>query len=419
MAIDNILNLEHDRFPIVRRPAGAAGIITGLPFAWREEFHDAGLGDWIDLSVAPYSINVASSELGLAVGSASPGDARLRSKVSFSPPVMVTFGGGLSAALLDQRVANQEIYLSIVNAAGDSMAAWMFDGTTATSAKIVTVNGGYSQQIAKTILTTASPYIYEIELRTDEVRFHQRYLNNNSGRVYSYALQSLLPNPDDRYFIEIRMKNTGVTSGWTTLTLGHVILEDFSYLPVEVISGRMGALGTGQLRSNNVPVVLSDVDSASVPSDALTAPYALKAQAVSLLFTGAAYERRRTPNIIRSGTFTASGNTALWTPNTGKKFRLMRYCINVPGNAYLGSAGVLDMKFQDASADFLTGGVNASPLHAIYLPAAAGTNFGGWTTGWVTLDNGYLSQAANNVLNFNLSAAMTNGAYVTVVGTEE
>ena len=111
----------------------------------------------------------------------------------------------------------------------------------------------------------------------------------------------------------------------------------------------------------------------------------------------------------------AAGNTALWTPTAGQKFRLMRYLVTVTGNAILAAGAVLTVSLFD-------GGAGATgQAHDIFVPAAA-TSLEGfiYNSGWIDLGNGVLSAAANNVLNVNLSAALTAGnVRVIACGTEE
>jgi hypothetical protein len=123
---------------------------------------------------------------------------------------------------------------------------------------------------------------------------------------------------------------------------------------------------------------------------------------------------QRTPTTFKTTTATASGNTALWTPTSGKKFRLMRYKVEITSDAVAGTAGDLAVTFQDSSTDCGLG-------HSCYIPSTAGTTFGnGYSSDWIDLGNGKLSAAANNVLNVNLSFALTGGVVrVTCCGTEE
>ena len=132
-------------------------------------------------------------------------------------------------------------------------------------------------------------------------------------------------------------------------------------------------------------------------------------------FNGATWDRQRTPRTFKSAVATASGNTAVWTPATGKKFRLMRFMLVLTDEAAQGVAGDITVKFQDATTDI---GISLP----VYVPAAAiAAPIGeAWTSGWIDLGNGIVSAAANNVLNLNLSAALTAGTFgVLVAGTEE
>lgn len=127
------------------------------------------------------------------------------------------------------------------------------------------------------------------------------------------------------------------------------------------------------------------------------------------------WDRSRIPVTFKTATATASGNTAVWTPTSGKKFRLMRYKIDVPANAAISGGGVVvDITFQDSSTDMNQG-------TSLFIPTTAvTTSVGGFTTGWIDLGNGILSASANNVLNINLSSTLTTSKVrVQVCGTEE
>jgi hypothetical protein len=127
----------------------------------------------------------------------------------------------------------------------------------------------------------------------------------------------------------------------------------------------------------------------------------------------------RTPSVFKTATVNASttGNSAVWTPTSGKKFRLMRFQITAQGLAAT-ATGVVTVSFQDATTGITIG------TYDIDVPAVAGIQSGitQVSGGWIDLGNGVLSASANNVLNFNISAAGsgTVGTYrINVCGTEE
>lgn len=128
---------------------------------------------------------------------------------------------------------------------------------------------------------------------------------------------------------------------------------------------------------------------------------------------------QRTPTTFKTASVaaTATGNSAAWTPAAGKKFRLMRFQITAQGLAAT-ATGVVTVSFQDSASGITIG------TYDVDVPAVAGVVSGvsNISCGWVDLGNGFLSAAANNVLNFNISAAGagTVGTYrVNVCGTEE
>jgi hypothetical protein len=133
------------------------------------------------------------------------------------------------------------------------------------------------------------------------------------------------------------------------------------------------------------------------------------------IFGGAQWTKTRSPSVFKTAQATASGSSPLWTPTAGKKFRLLRYCIFVTGNAIQTAAGVITIKLLDSAADI-------AQDHDVYIPSAAlNTNGTLYSSGWIDLGNiGILSAAINNVLNINLSAALTGGnVRVISGGTEE
>jgi hypothetical protein len=122
----------------------------------------------------------------------------------------------------------------------------------------------------------------------------------------------------------------------------------------------------------------------------------------------------RIPNVFKTAAVASSGDNSVWTPTSGKKFRLMGYQMSATANITTAGGAVITAKIRDSSTDI---GLNWQ----FYAPSTAVTTVaGGFTTGWVWLgDGGYLSTAANNIAKVNLSAATTGSVTVNMIGTEE
>lgn len=133
--------------------------------------------------------------------------------------------------------------------------------------------------------------------------------------------------------------------------------------------------------------------------------------------TGGQASAIRTPNVFKTvqiGTG-VSGNQAVWTPTSGKKFRLMGYAVFVSENASIASGAVVTLQFSDASSVL---GI----AFDTFIPTTAVTTIigDGFESGPTNIGNGILSAAANNVLNLNVGVALATGTIrVNVWGTEE
>lgn len=138
-------------------------------------------------------------------------------------------------------------------------------------------------------------------------------------------------------------------------------------------------------------------------------------------FSGAAdatrsgWSKTRMPTVFKTVQATASGNTAVWTPGSGNKFRLLKTFVQITNNASLAAAAVLTISLQDSSTGM--------PVAVdVFVPTTAVTTTVG-TGVTTTLDLGQfgiLSAAANNVLNVNLSATLVTGnVRIVTMGTEE
>jgi hypothetical protein len=208
----------------------------------------------------------------------------------------------------------------------------------------------------------------------------------------------------------IRVRTTSYTSGTATGTF------ELTANPSPLLSSYVGNTLTTSV-TGNVSTLVSN--NGAAPSDWLSNSSANILQTANMSYVGddshgtTRWVRQRTPQIFKTVTATSSGNTAVWTPATGKFFRIMRYRIEVTNSATQSSAGDIDIKFQDATTDI---GI----ANSLYVPNAIDAGTGSYSTGWIDLGNGILSTSANNVLNLNLSAALTAGKVrVLVCGIEE
>ena len=120
---------------------------------------------------------------------------------------------------------------------------------------------------------------------------------------------------------------------------------------------------------------------------------------------GTFYEALRTPEVFKTGSATLINSTALWTPAGGKKFRIMGFNVLIPSTAT--SAGGITVTLKDGAATVFTLFIMGTTTQVVnYQTTLAG--------------NGYLSSAADNVLNIDNTAAFTAGSVtVNVWGTEE
>lgn len=120
---------------------------------------------------------------------------------------------------------------------------------------------------------------------------------------------------------------------------------------------------------------------------------------------GVIFEPVRTPNTFKLANAAAIGSTALWTPAAGKKFRILGFSVFIPSISTSAAGSVVSLL--DNAAAFTYAAAIGATTAVVALTVALGPN-------------GFLSAAANNVLNISLSAAFTAGAiYVSAWGTEE
>ncbi len=131
----------------------------------------------------------------------------------------------------------------------------------------------------------------------------------------------------------------------------------------------------------------------------------LRTLAVPVGWTGAGFDRLRTPKAFASQQAFAIGSTVVVAGVAGQAIRLMRYRVSLTQNATLGAAGIVTVKFLDAATDL-------NLWESFYVPAAG--TLAHAQTGWVDLGNGVVC-AAGDALNVNLSVALNTGLLTVTV----
>lgn len=187
-----------------------------------------------------HTVGVTGSELRIDTGTTASTTTVLRSTQSWMGAYRVMFMS--AATLLSQRIANQTFELRMTNAAGDSYLAWIFDGTSATTAKMRGMNNGTSApDISGTVTTTAGLSIFEIEAFIDETYFHSRTSDSTTARASTAVKNRQIPSPTEPMFIEIRVSNGATAPATSTrLSLDAILVQDISELTAEITAGRGG-----------------------------------------------------------------------------------------------------------------------------------------------------------------------------------
>jgi len=209
-----------------------------------------------------------------------------------------------------------------------------------------------------------------------------------------------------------RVRTSGAITGAGTINVGLAATPATTSQPTISIRANTNAAAAGD----------NNLNSTMVPdSGAVLAPLGVGDFVYGGKFSGAAdatrqgWSKRRTPTVFKTAQATASGNTAVWTPGAGNKFRLLKLFVEVTDNASLAAGAVLTIDIRDAN-------VSTNITFDVFVPTTAvTTTIGDGLEQELDLgDFGILSSAANNVLNVNLSAALVTGnCRIIAMGTEE
>lgn len=240
--------------------------------------------DWNILTLgAGQAVSVDSSIMTIAAGTSAGATTIVRCTQAFRIKAYVRF-----IIQLSQRIANQNIYLEITNAAGTTFARYDFNGTTATSTQAQTGNQGTNNTaVAATVPTTASYATFDIYSDTSDVVFSSVAANSNAVKAGVVSFDRSILDPNEDYFAQIRVLN-GATppASSTNVNIDAVVIQDLTGVKVDVIRGD----GTAAL-ANTQPVnvmAMPTVSANAIAQNNIFYNDSVTAQAANATVTGAA-----------------------------------------------------------------------------------------------------------------------------------
>jgi hypothetical protein len=294
-----------------------------------------------------------------------------------------------------------------VNCAGYSTVIVTLSGSGAVTPGVVTF------EVSDTTAFTVAYTIFA-QPTTSQGASVSTFTLTTSNTAYSFSVAG---------WAAFRVRLSTAITGAGTESVGITLSAGENTVNIGSI-GTIASVATASVRSNIAASALAD-NQANLNFFANTSnaaePLAVGDWAYGGAFSGAAsaalqgWSKMRAPTVFKTVQATASGNTAVWTPGSGNKFRLLKVFVEVTDNASLASGAVLTISFQDATTGM--------PIaFDVFVPTTAVTTvIGDGLEQELDLGGfGILSAAANNVLNVNLSAALASGnVRVIAMGTEE
>lgn len=342
--------------------------ISSVQYAWRDDFNGAALGDaWeviqLNTGGTPATVTVSGGVLAVTSGTAT-GETILRSREAVVPPCRVAFYSPSSGGLLSQRIANQEIYLEIVNAAGDMAAGFQFDGTTATNAKARTMNGGTATVgSAGTITTTATGTAgrFGLTVTPEDVLFFSRTASTATAADTALGqVHQTVPDPNDLYYVQIRVKNTSTVTV-TTLRLDAISAVDHQELLAELTAGpaiiSAGLALPVTLTSTTVALTTGTATIGQVnPNATGTQANAWNAAAVGAGGTSTAVDLQYLQNVAVFGNTSGASTLTLQVSQDNSNFYDTGYTIAANGNfgQFFPGAGARYFRLKSSAAVTIT-----------------------------------------------------------------
>lgn len=238
--------------------------VKSVQSKFRDSFGGAVLDTdkWTSSVGAGGTMTVSAGSLLMGSGNTANSQSWAMTKAIFTVPFRVGFDLALS-----QRIANQSFYVEAVSVDpntgepdGKHSCGFLFDGTTATTAKYEVQNSGQPRLSASaTFPTTAGGVsVFEIEPFADECWFHGGVLDSTAGRSNSYRRHQSIPDPNAVYKLRLRWLNGGTApASSTTATLRYLAVQDYAELTAEITAGRGNSVAGQALAASivNTPSV--------------------------------------------------------------------------------------------------------------------------------------------------------------------
>lgn len=316
---------------------------------------------------------------------------------------------GTAESTLNYSAICINVFSNVASASNGVSMQQSQDGTNWDTVQTITYNAGVNLQVTLPVLA----------------KFYRIVYTNGGTIQATFRLQSILEVIGGQITVQGATVPAGITA---TSAPNPVIVGGKTPAGTTALVNCLTNLGAGMgaeqvaVSSDTFPADGAFIRGIAGPSSVTPGVFSTAAvNVVNATQNGTVFVR--TPNIFNTASVpaTASGNTAVWTPAGGKKFRLMRFQITAT-NLAATAATVITVSFQDNVTGITIG------TYEVLLPAVAtatDTLFGGTiniSSGWIDLGNGFLSAAANNVLNANVSATVagaTGSFRYNVCGTEE
>lgn len=178
--------------------------------------------------------------------------------------------------------------------------------------------------------------------------------------------------------------------------------------------------------ASSPPVINPSITGNGIPSDGLAVPDGPAGSIANAVIPVASYVSTgatsnlftvRTPAIYRGAQFSGAGQNIIWKPQTGKKFRLMKYKIEVSEDATL-SGGPLPINLSFSTQQAASLGSQSilnffqpGYSHRLVVPATVLATSGAlYDSGFIDLGNGLLPNAADSALIMGIQIPQTTAA---------